>query len=67
MEHLHDGVDGFDAEATAAWEAYQAMLWKEIEQRTLAPEMARRMCDTLSMVTWFHGYRAGRLEPLRLD
>lgn len=67
MEQLHDGLNGFDADATAAWEAYQLLIWQEVERRNLAPEMGRRMCDTLSMVTWFHGYRAGRLEPLRLD
>lgn len=66
MEHLHEGAEGFNAQAAAAWEAYQAMLWKEIEQCTLTPEMGKRLCDALSMVAWFHGYQAGRREPLRL-
>ena len=67
MEHFYAGVEGFDADATAAWEAYQLFIWKEVEQRKLAPEVGRRLCDALSMVAWFHGYQAGRLEPLRLS
>lgn len=67
MDHSHQEVEGFDADATAAWEAYQAMIWKEIEQRTLAPDVGRQLCNTLSMVAWYHGYQAGRREPSCMD
>lgn len=66
MEQLHDAVENFDADAKAAWEAYQLMIWREVEQRKLAPELGRRLCDALGMVAWFHGYQAGRRDPLPL-
>ena len=67
MDQLHEGIEGFDAEAVAAWEAYQDMIWREIEQRKLPPEVGTQLCNALSMVAWYHGYQAGRRGPSCVD
>ena len=56
MDQSHEGIEGFGTAATAAWEVYQDMIWREIEQRKLPPEVGTQLCNALSMVAWYPWY-----------
>lgn len=66
MGQLSDESGSFDVDAAAAWEAYRIGIWQQVGAGQLTPEVGQRLCDALSMVAWFQGYQAGRLEPLPL-
>lgn len=64
MTYFLDKVGGFDAAAAAAWEVHLAGVRQGVAEGKLTSVTGSRMGDALSMVVWFQGYRAGRIEVL---